>query len=66
MRLIRRSAAVDNRRKSIHAWQDRIRDPALTVLLVLELCLVFLAAPLAAKGLLIAGPVIQTMVLVVQ
>jgi hypothetical protein len=65
MRLIRRSAAVDNRRKSIHAWQDRIRDPALTVLLVLELCLVFLAAPLAAKGLLIAGPVIQTMVLVV-
>jgi hypothetical protein len=65
MGLIRRSAAVDNRRKSIRAWQDRIRDPALTVLLVLELCLVFLAAPLVAKGLLIAGPVIQTMVLVV-
>ena len=65
MGLIRRSAALDNRRKSVLAWQDRFRDPALTVLLVMELCLVFLAAPLAAKGLLIAGPIIQTMVLVV-
>ena len=43
--------------------QDRIRDPALTTLLVLELCLIFLGAPLAAKGVAIAKLVIETMVL---
>ena len=59
------SIAVNNRRRSISAWQDRIRDPSLTVLLVLELCLLFLAAPLAAKGLPIARPIIETMVLAV-
>jgi hypothetical protein len=46
---------------ALHAWQDRLRDPSLTVLLVVQLCLVFLAAPLAAKRLLIARPIIQTM-----
>lgn len=65
MGLTRRSTAVDDRRKSILAWQDRFRDPALTVLLVMELCLVFLAAPLAAKQVPLAKPIIQTMVLVV-
>jgi hypothetical protein len=34
-------------------------------MLVLELCLLFLAAPLAAKGLPIARPIIETMVLAV-
>jgi voltage-gated potassium channel Kch len=34
-------------------------------LLVLDLCLIFLAAPLAAKGVTIARPIIQTMVLAV-
>jgi hypothetical protein len=56
---------VDKRRRSIRDWQDRFRDPCLTLLLVLELCLIFLAAPLAAKGLLITAPITQTMVLVV-
>jgi len=60
-----RASVFDNRQRSIHASQERVRNPSLTVLLVLELCLVFLAAPLAAKGLLIAGPIIQTMVFVV-
>ena len=55
--------AVNNRLKSIHAWQDRIRDPSLTALLVLELCAIFLAAPLAAKGLPIARAVADTLVL---
>jgi hypothetical protein len=64
MGLTRRSAAVDNRRKSILAWQDRFRDPALMVLLVMELCLVFLAAPLAAKQVPLAKPIVLTMVLV--
>ena len=65
MGLTRRSAAVDNRRKSILAWQDRFRDPALMVLLVMELCLVFLAAPLAPKQVPVAKPIVLTMVLVV-
>jgi hypothetical protein len=65
MGLTRRSAAVDNRRKSIRTWQDRFRDPALTVLLVMELCLVFLATPLAAEQVPLAKLIVQTMVLVV-
>jgi hypothetical protein len=44
------SVIVDDRRWSIHCWQGRFRDPALTALLTLEICLIFLAAPLAAKG----------------
>jgi hypothetical protein len=59
------SIAVNRRLKLIHAWQDQIRDPSLTVLLILELCLMFLAAPLAAKGLPVAGPIIETMFLAV-
>ena len=47
------------------SWQDRIRDPSLTVLLVLEICLVFLAAPMAAKGLATARPIAETLVLAV-
>ena len=46
----RASAALDDRQKSLYAWQDEIRDPNLTVLLALELCLVFPAALLDAKG----------------
>jgi hypothetical protein len=61
----RHSLVVDNRRGSIYAWQDRIRDPALTVLLVLEIGLIFVGAPLAASGVPIARPIIQTMVLAV-
>lgn len=56
---------VDNRRRSIRAWQDRLRDPSLTVLLVTELCLVFVAAPLAARGLPIARPIVETLALAV-
>lgn len=60
-----RPVLVDDTRKSIHAWQHRFRDPSLTVLLVLELCTIFLAAPLAAKGLPIARAVVDTLVLAV-
>jgi hypothetical protein len=45
------------------AWHERIRDPSLTVLLVLELCLVFIAA--AARGMAIARPIARTLVLAV-
>jgi hypothetical protein len=33
----------------IYTWQDRFRDPALMVLLILDLCLIFVAALLARK-----------------
>ena len=56
---------MDNRRRSIPAWQDRISDPSLTVLLVLQFCAIFVAAPLAAKGLPLARTVADTLVLAV-
>src|SRR5215471_3178458 len=61
----RPSIVVDNTTRSIPAWQDRIRDPSLTVLLVLQLCAIFVAAPLAAKGLPLARTVADTLVLAV-
>jgi hypothetical protein len=48
------SVGVDKPRSSIRIWQDRISDPSLTVLLVLELCAIFIAVPLAAKGVPVA------------
>ena len=62
----RHSIPVDNTRRSIHAWQDGVRNPSLTALLVLELCAIFLATPLAAKGLPIARAVADTLVLAVM
>jgi hypothetical protein len=59
----RASVVLGDRRTSFSAWNDRIRDPSLTALLVIELCLVFLAAPLAAKGLPMARHVIETLLL---
>ena len=56
---------ADNTGRSVPAWQDRIRDPSLTVLLILQLCAIFLATPLAAKGLPIARAVADTLVLAV-
>jgi hypothetical protein len=61
----RHSVIVDNTRRSIHTWQDGDRNPSLTALLVLELCAIFLAPPLAAKGLPIARAVADTLVLAV-
>jgi hypothetical protein len=49
----------------IQPWHDRFRDPALTVLLALEVCTIFLAVPLAAKGLSTAQLVADTLVLAV-
>ena len=50
---------------SFRTWQDRVRDPSLTVLLVVEACLIFLAAPLAAWGLPITRPIAETALLAV-
>jgi len=57
--------AIGDGRRSLRSWQDRVRDRGLTVLLVLELSLVFLAAPLAAQGVAIARPIAETLVLAV-
>jgi hypothetical protein len=59
------SGTLIDRRRWLDDWQDRIRDPSLTVLLVLELCAMFVAAPLAAKGLPMARVVADTLVLAV-
>ena len=66
MRESQHSAVVaDGRRRLVQPWQERFRDPALTVLLVLEICTIFLAVPLAAKGLPTAQVVATTLVLAV-
>src|SRR5262249_33772429 len=59
------AVVLDNARGSFRAWRDRIRDPSLTVLLVLELCAMFLAAPLAAKGFAIARGIADALLLAV-
>jgi hypothetical protein len=40
-------------------FQDRIRNPSLTLILVLELSIIFLSAPLAAKGLPLAERILD-------
>jgi len=59
------SVTVGKAPESSNAWQDRVRDPILTVLLILELCAIFLAVPLAAKGLPIARGATDALVLAV-
>jgi hypothetical protein len=54
---------MGDRWSSLRTLRDRLRDPSLTVLLIVELCLIFLAAPLAAAGQPIARPVGETLVL---
>jgi len=46
------------------SWQNRIRDPSLGALLVLEIFLIFLAAPLASKGLPLAEKVADVLIFV--
>jgi hypothetical protein len=59
----RRSVVVANPRQLIRDWQDRFRDPSLTVLLALNLIGMFFAVPLAAKGLPLARIVADTLIL---
>ena len=51
--------------KTVRNWQELLRDPSLTVLLVLQLCAVFLVTPLAALGLPLTRAVGETLVLAV-
>jgi hypothetical protein len=52
-----------SRQARIRAWQERIRDPSLTVLLVLDLTGMFFAVPLAVRGLPLARVVGVTLIL---
>jgi voltage-gated potassium channel Kch len=61
----RNAVVADDRQRLIQVWHDRFRDPALTVLLILEICTIFLAVPLAAKGLPTAQLIADTLVLAV-
>jgi len=54
-----------NERISLRDWRDRFRNPSLTVLLVLQLFLMFVALPLAAIGVTLAEAVAQSLLLVV-
>jgi hypothetical protein len=62
MHQYQRASVFENRRGSLHAWQEWVRNPSLTVLLVLELCLIFLAAewPLVASTVLRRGGTMLT------
>lgn len=61
-----RATILDAKRASLHAWQDRLRDPSLTALLVLQVVMLFIALPLAATGVPIAEPVAWLLLLVVM
>ena len=60
-----RASVLDKKRASLPAWQDRVRDPSLTVLLVLQVFLLFVAVPLAAAGVLVAGLLLLVAVILV-
>ena len=59
------SLASGRRRTWFRTWQERVRDPSLTALLILEVCVLFLAAPLAAKGLPVARAIGEVLILAV-
>jgi Ion channel len=42
--------AGDDRRGRFREWRDRVRDPSLTAVLVLQMATMFFAVPLAARG----------------
>jgi hypothetical protein len=60
-----RGPLFEKKRASLHAWQDRVRDRSLTVLLILQVFLLFVALPLDATGVPIAEPVAWLLLLVV-
>ena len=45
------------------SWQDRLRDPSLGALLIIQSCAIFIAAPLAANGVPMARSIGETLVL---
>jgi hypothetical protein len=47
----------------LHDRRERVRDPSLTALLIIQICVIFVAAPVAALGLPWARPVGEGLVL---
>ena len=62
----RASVAIGDKRMSVVAWLDRIRNPMLTILLVLDLSAIFFLAPLAGKSLPTAKAAADRLVLAVR
>jgi hypothetical protein len=58
------SGTTPTGKKSIPAWQDRFRDPSLTALFVIQICLMFVVAPLVELGLPMAREVGEALLLV--
>ena len=58
------ASVFDNERVPLDDWQDPVRNPSLTVLLGLQLFLMFFALPVAATGGATAAPVGQLLLLV--
>jgi hypothetical protein len=60
-----RVTVIRRKRASLRAWQDRVRDPGLTLLFTLQLFLLFLALPMDVVGVPLAEPVTRGLVLLV-
>jgi hypothetical protein len=63
MRTSASAVTAPRRGVRLHDWRERLRDPSLTALLIIQLCMIFVAAPLAALGLPWARPVGEALVL---
>ena len=63
MRTSASAVAAPRRGVRLRDWRERIRDPSLMALLIIQLCMIFVAAPLAALGLPWARPVGEGLVL---
>jgi len=60
-RMLGRQQQIPARALTWHSVRDRIRDPSLSALLVLEILIVFVTAPLAAEGLPLAEIVVDVL-----
>ena len=59
--MLRHEHAAQMRSPSWRTWQEWIRDPSLSLLLALQIAIIFLSAPLAAKGLPLAEAVLHVL-----
>jgi len=57
-------SAAHDKRARFRSWQERARNPGLTVLLVVQVFLLFVALPLDAVGVPIAAPITWLLLLV--
>jgi hypothetical protein len=57
-------SAADDKRARFRSWQEQARNPGLTILLVVQVFLLFVALPLDAVGVTIAAPITWLLLLV--